>query len=49
MRFLCFIVLLMITIVEVGPVPITGIMLMWVVLFRPRWFYDLVIKIYTKK
>ena len=49
MRILCFFILLVITILEIGPVPITPILLMWVVLFRPTWFYDFVLKIYGKK
>ena len=49
MRLICFIVLAIVTLIEIGPVPITGIMLMWVILFRPRWFYNLVIKIYATK
>ncbi len=47
-RLLCLFALLLITILEVGPVPISGLGLMWVVLFRPRWFYNLVQKIYHK-
>ena len=46
MRILCFFILLAIIILEIGPVPITGLILMWVVLFRPSWFYELVQKIY---
>jgi hypothetical protein len=48
LRLLCLFVLLLITILEVGPVPISGLVLMWVVLFRPQWFYNLVQKIYHK-
>lgn len=46
MRFLCFLLLFLLTILEVGPIPITGILLMWVVLFRPPWFYRLVQAVY---
>jgi hypothetical protein len=49
MRILCFFILLIITIIEIGPVPITGLLLMWVILFRPVWFYNLVQKIYGKQ
>jgi hypothetical protein len=49
MRIFCFLVLAMITILEIGPVPISGLLLMWVVLFRPLWFYELVLRIYDKK
>jgi hypothetical protein len=48
MRFFCLLVLLLITVLEIGPIPITGLILIWVVLFRPAWFYDLVQKIYHK-
>lgn len=48
MRIFCFLILVVITILEVGPIPITGLLLMWVVLFRPLWFYELVLKIYDK-
>ncbi|MDD5272943.1 MAG: hypothetical protein PHU14_09515 [Methylovulum sp.] len=49
MRSLCFLALFVITLLEIGPIPITGVLLMWVVLFRPAWFYELVQKIYDKK
>ena len=49
MRILCLLILIVITILEIGPVPISGILLMWVVLFRPQWFYKLVQKIYGKE
>lgn len=49
MRILCVFVLLVITILEIGPIPITGLFLIWIVLFRPLWFYRLVLKIYEKK
>jgi hypothetical protein len=49
MRIFCFLLLAIITILEIGPIPITGILLMWVVLFRPLWFYELVLKIYDKR
>jgi len=48
LRLLCLFALLLITILEVGPVLISGIGLMFVVSFRPRWFYNLVQKIYHK-
>lgn len=42
MRFVCFVVLLLVAFVEIGPLPITPFVLIWVVLFRPEWFYRLV-------
>lgn len=49
MRFLCILVLLILSIVEIGPIPITPILLFYVVLSRPVWFYELVIKVYDKE
>lgn len=49
MRFLCFFILVIIAILEIGPFPITPLLLLWVVLFRPPWFYELVLKIYGKQ
>jgi hypothetical protein len=49
MRIFCLLVLLLITILEIGPIPISGLLLIWVVLFRPAWFYNLVLKIYRKR
>ncbi|MBT9097877.1 hypothetical protein [Methylovulum psychrotolerans] len=47
-RIVCLLVLLVVTLLEIGPIPITGLWLMWVVVFRPAWFYRLVLKIYGK-
>jgi len=49
MRILCLIVLIVVTILEIGPIPISGLLLIWVVLFRPAWFYELVVRIYGGK
>ncbi|MCX7066525.1 MAG: hypothetical protein NTW85_02335 [Methylococcales bacterium] len=49
MRLICLLVLILITLLEIGPIPITGLVLMWVVLFRPPWFYELVQKIYNRR
>ncbi len=48
MRILSFLILVLISIIEIGPVPITPIVLIYIVLFRPLWFYDWVLKIYGK-
>ena len=48
-RLLCVVCLLVFVVLEIGPVPITGLLLVWVVLFRPHWFYDLVLAIYAGK
>jgi hypothetical protein len=49
MRITCFFLLVIIAILEIGPIPLTPLVLIWVVLFRPLWFYELVLKIYGKK
>jgi hypothetical protein len=49
MRITCFFLLAIIAILEIGPIPFTPLVLIWVVLFRPLWFYELVLKIYGKK
>lgn len=49
MRIFCILVLMIISIVEIGPIPITPILLLYVVLFRPTWFYEWVVKIYDKE
>lgn len=48
-RLVCLIALLFITILEIGPVPVSSLTLMLVVLFRPEWFYTLIQKIYGVK
>ncbi|GAB6142267.1 hypothetical protein JCM14076_29960 [Methylosoma difficile] len=48
LRIGCLLALMVITILEIGPFPITGFILIYVVLFRPYWFYDLIQKIYRK-
>lgn len=48
MRILSFLILVLISIIEIGPVPVTPIVLIYIVLFRPLWFYDWVLKIYGK-
>jgi len=51
-RILCLIILVIISFISVNkinPIPIISIFLILVVLFRPKWFYELVLKIYNKK
>lgn len=48
MRILCILALLGLSLLEISPVPVTPILLLYVVLFRPVWFYELVLKIYDK-
>ncbi|MGR8934328.1 MAG: hypothetical protein ACU837_08055 [Gammaproteobacteria bacterium] len=48
-RIKLFIVLLLLTLAGVGPIPITSVIGMFVVLFRPAWFKNLVLKLYGEK
>lgn len=48
MRILCLFALLVLSVIEIGPIPITPVVLVYVVLFRPAWFYEIVIKIYDR-
>jgi hypothetical protein len=48
MRILCILVLLLISILEISPIPITPLLLIYIVLFRPAWFYRLILKIYNE-
>lgn len=48
MRIISILVLAFISILEISPIPITPIFLIFVVLFRPVWFYEWVVKIYDK-
>ncbi len=48
MRIICLIVLLILSFLEIGPIPIAPLFLMWVVIFRPEWFFQLVLKIYKR-
>ena len=49
MRIVCVLGLIVVSIIEIGPVPITPILLIWVVIFRPAWFYQFVLRVYGKK
>jgi hypothetical protein len=48
MRILYFLIFVILAIVEIGPIPITPFILIYVVLFRPVWFYEWMLKIYGK-
>lgn len=48
MRFFYVLVFIIIAIVEIGPIPITPVLLIYVLIFRPTWFYCWVQKIYDK-
>ncbi|TCV87507.1 MULTISPECIES: hypothetical protein [Methylomonas] len=46
-RFKWFVIILLLTIVEIGPVPLMGLTLLYIVAFRPRWFKELIDSIYS--
>ncbi len=46
-RILCAIVLIIVMILSIGPIPLTTTLCLYVVIFRPRWFKDLVERIYS--
>ncbi|MDP1666792.1 MAG: hypothetical protein Q8L79_16915 [Methylobacter sp.] len=48
MRIVCILALAILSILEISPIPITPILLIYVVVFRPVWFYELVLKLYGK-
>lgn len=48
MRIFCILALLIVSIVEIGPIPISPIVLVYIVLFRPAWFYNWVVRIYDR-
>ncbi len=48
-RIKCFIVLVILMIVGIGPIPITSSIGLYVVVFRPLWFKKLVDSVYADK
>jgi hypothetical protein len=46
-RLKWFVIILLLTIVEIGPVPLMGMTLLYILAFRPRWFKDLIGRIYS--
>ncbi|MDP2098895.1 MAG: hypothetical protein U1D70_03875 [Methylobacter sp.] len=48
MRILVILALMLIAILEIGPIPITPVLLIYIVLCRPVWFYACVLRIYGK-
>lgn len=45
-RWKCILVLLLLTLLGVGPMPITSILGIYVVIARPLWFRELVRRVY---
>lgn len=48
-RFFCFIGLLLLIILEIIPIPITAFLAIYILLFRPYWFKNVVDHIYSSK
>lgn len=46
-RFKWFVIIMLLTVVEIGPFPLMGLTLLYVIAFRPRWFKALVDQIYS--
>ena len=47
-RIKCAIVLIILTLLGLGPLPITSVVGLYVVFARPRWFKELVLAIYAE-
>jgi hypothetical protein len=47
-RIKIILTMLLLTIVEVGPFPITALIGLYIALFRPRWFINLVDDLYNR-
>ena len=48
-RFLCLAGLLLLAIIEIQPVPITTLTAIYILLFRPYWFKNLIDQVYSNK
>lgn len=48
-RIKVLIVLVLFTIMGVGPVPVTSVIDIYIALFRPAWFKELVLKLYGEE
>jgi len=46
-RIKCFFVLLLLMIADILPIPILGLICLFILLFRPPWFKELVDTIYA--
>jgi hypothetical protein len=47
-RIKCALVLIILTIVGLGPLPITSVIGLFILIFRPEWFKKLVDSIYAE-
>lgn len=46
LRFKLLIVVAILTVLEIGPIPLFGLLLIWIIAFRPRWFKTLLDRVY---
>ena len=46
-RITCALVFIILTLVGIGPFPVTSVIGLYVVIFRPQWFKNLVNTIYS--
>jgi hypothetical protein len=44
----CLVVLSLIALIDILPIPVLGAMALFVILTTPRWFLDLVLKLYRE-
>lgn len=47
-RVLIIITMMLLTVLEVGPIPITALAGLYVAVFRPRWFIELMDTLYER-
>ncbi len=47
-RIKCAIVMILFMTLSIGPVPLTSTIGLYIVIFRPRWFKELVERIYSE-
>jgi len=48
LRIKLVIVLVLLTILGIGPMPVTSVVGIYIVLFRPAWFKRMVLKLYDE-
>jgi len=48
LRLRLVIVLVLLTILGIGPMPVTSVVGIYIVLFRPTWFKRMVLKLYDE-
>lgn len=46
-RVKCVFALLLLMLIDIGPVPVTALIGLFIILFRPAWFKDLIDQIYS--